>query len=234
MKKIETSMNQIGLTGSDIDAIFVTHEHQDHIKGLGVILRKYHIPVYSTYGTIDGIMQSSSLGTFDYNLLKPIDNNGEIKIKNLTVTAHPISHDAEDPVAYRFESENRSACIATDMGIYDDELVDFLSDTNAMLIEANHDVRMLEAGPYPYSLKQRIMSERGHLSNEDGGQLIRRLLSDHIKKILLGHLSKENNFADLALETVKCCLTDNDYSSDLRDFNLSVAGRTEGSELIEF
>ena len=119
----------------------------------------------------------------------------------------------------------KKVSIATDMGNYNDYIVDKLDNSDIMVVEANHDVRMLEAGPYPYYLKRRILGNYGHLSNELSGQLIYRLLNDHVKGILLGHLSKENNFEELAYETVKLELENNSYANDVREFGLAVARR---------
>ena len=233
LKGINNGLMKADLSVKDIDAIFITHEHIDHIKSLGVIARKYNIPIYATYGTIDGILTTRSLGQFDYNLLKPIKNDGSIIIGDIVVNSCPISHDANDPVCYNFVSENKKISVATDMGVYDNMTIDFLSESDAAVIETNHDIRMLEAGPYPYPVKKRIMGDRGHLCNEDGARLIRDILSDHIKYIALGHLSDKNNYAELAFETVKNELEDNPFTNDVRDFGLCVAPRYEAGELIE-
>ena len=233
LRGIDKGLKNADLSVRDIDAIFITHEHIDHIKSLGVIARKHNIPIYATYGTIDGILTTRSMGDFDYNLLKPIKNNGSMIIGDITVNACPISHDANDPVCYNFLSNSKKVSVATDMGVYNNMIIDFLSESDAAVIETNHDIRMLEAGPYPYAVKKRIMGERGHLCNEDGAKLIRDILSDHIKYIALGHLSDKNNYADLAFETVKSELEDNPFSNDVRDFGLCVAPRYETGELIE-
>ena len=233
LRGIDKGLKNADLSVRDMDAIFITHEHIDHIKSLGVISRKHNIPIYATYGTIDGILTTRSMGDFDYNLLKPIKNNGSMIIGDITVNACPISHDANDPVCYNFLSNSKKVSVATDMGVYNNMIIDFLSESDAAVIETNHDIRMLEAGPYPYSVKKRIMGERGHLCNEDGAKLIRDILSDHIKYIALGHLSDKNNYAELAFETVKNELEDNPFSNDVRDFGLCVAPRYETGELIE-
>ena len=233
LKRIEQGLKNAELSGKDIDGILITHEHIDHIKSLGVIARRYNIPIYATYGTIDGILTTKSLGTFDYNLFQPIYNDSSFMIGDISVSANPVSHDAGDPVCYSFVNDNKKVGVATDLGVYDDMIIDFLSESDILLVEANHDVRMLEVGPYPYPLKQRILSDKGHLSNENGGRLIRELLNDHIRYIALGHLSEKNNYSELAYETVKQELSGNAYSDDVRDFGLCVASREECSELVE-
>ena len=136
------------------------------------------------------------------------------------------------PVCYSISDGKSKFSIATDMGNFDDYVVNKLKNSDIMVIEANHDIRMLQAGPYPYYLKQRILGNRGHLSNERSGQLIKALLNSHIKAILLGHLSKENNFEELAYETVKLELSDNEYASDVREFGLEVARRDRPGALL--
>ena len=232
-KKITEALHKIELKPEDIDAIVITHEHTDHIAGLGVLLRKYGIPVYGTNKTLEAVSHYSNLGKVDFSLFHGIEPEESFLIEDLWVKPISTWHDAADPVCYTVTDGNKKVSIATDLGDYDDHIVDSLSGSDAMLIEANHDIRMLEVGPYPYPLKQRILGKRGHLSNERGGQLVRSLLNDHIKGIYLGHLSKENNYPELALEAVKAELLGNPYSNDCCDFNLSVACRNECSVLID-
>ena len=147
MKRIEEGLKKADRSCKDVDAILITHEHSDHIKSLGVLSRKYNIPIYATYGTVDGIMTVNSLGTFDYNLLKPIHNTDTFVIGDIRVNTCPVSHDAADPVCYSFENNSHKISVATDMGVYDNRIIDFLSESEAMVIESNHDIRMLEVGP---------------------------------------------------------------------------------------
>ena len=233
MKNIVSALEGIGISGKDVDAILITHEHIDHIKGLGILARKYNVPIYATYGTIDGIMTFKSLGTFDYNLFHPIKNDASFEIGDITINTRSISHDANDPTCYNFTDGKSKISIATDFGTYDSFMVDFLSESDAMVIESNHDVRMLEVGPYPFPLKQRILSDKGHISNETSGRLIKQLLNNHLKHISLGHLSDKNNYPDLAYETVKQEISDNIFTDDVRDFGLTVAPRYDAGELIE-
>lgn len=234
MKKIEEGLNKESLTIKDIDGIVVTHEHIDHVRSLGSITRKYGIPVFLTKGTKKGVFSTSSLGKLDDSLFKVISSEDSFMINDLNIKTHAISHDAFEPVCYSFDDGYSKAAIATDMGTFDADIIRFLSDMDSLLIEANHDVRMLEVGPYPYNLKKRILGDRGHLSNESSGKLIKYLLNDHIKNIMLGHLSHENNFIELAYETVKDEIKDNPFSDDVRDFNLTVARRDMPTAMVEF
>lgn len=231
-KRINEGLHTIDTDLKEIDGILITHEHIDHTRALGVISRSYNIPLYATKDTCDEILNISSLGEFDKSLLNPINIDEQFMIGDITVEPHSIWHDAIDPCCYSLYNGDKKISIATDMGDFDDYIVEKLEGSDAMLIESNHDIRMLEVGPYPYQLKQRILGKRGHLSNVASGKLIKRLLNDHIKAIFLGHLSKENNYPDLAYETVKVELMENDFSKDIRDFNLQVASRDTTSDLI--
>ncbi len=233
MKNIDIALSDIGMSLSDLDAIFITHEHIDHIKGLGVVLRKYHIPVYATGGTVRGISECKSLREFDFSLLKSIRNDQSVTIGDLTVNAKSISHDANDPVCYTFVSEGKKLSYATDLGYYDEDIISFLMDADALIIEANHDIRMLEVGPYPYILKQRILGDKGHICNEVSGELVSRLLNEHVKHISLAHLSDKNNYPDLALETVRQAIHENPLSNGEKDFGLCVAPRYVAGQLVE-
>ncbi|MBP6275754.1 MAG: MBL fold metallo-hydrolase, partial [Roseburia sp.] len=138
------------------------------------------------------------------------------------------------PVAYKMKQPGKSMAVMTDLGIYDDHIVEKLKGLDVLLLEANHDVHMLQVGSYPYPLKQRILGEKGHLSNELSGRLLGEVLHDHFGTVFLGHLSKENNYAELAYETVRLEVTmgDNPYKGD--DFPMYVAKRDEPSELVRF
>lgn len=226
-KRIEEGLNTIGLTLSDINGILVTHEHSDHISGLGVILRKYNIPVYGTNGTIEESARTKYLDKVDMSLLNGLYADEDYEIGSLKVHPFSISHDAIEPCGYRISSDNgeKVVAVATDMGCYNDYIVNNLKDLDAILLEANHDVKMLQVGSYPYYLKQRILSSHGHLCNEMSGRLLDEILSDRLKKIYLGHLSKENNYPDLAYESVRSeiNLSDSPYRAD--DFDIEVAKR---------
>ncbi|MED9883379.1 MBL fold metallo-hydrolase [Blautia sp.] len=231
-KKMETGLNSLELTGRDIDGILITHEHSDHIKGLGVIARRYGIPIYATGGTVDAMVRSGSLGKIPEGIFHEIREDEPFLIKDLKVKPFTISHDAAQPVGYRLECGAHSVGIATDLGKYNDYIIENLQDLDALLLEANHDIRMLQVGKYPYYLKQRILGDRGHLSNENAGRLLCRLLHDNMKAIFLGHLSRENNYEELAYETVcsEVTLGDNPYKS--KDFKIQVAKRDFASEAV--
>lgn len=231
-KKIEEGLHSIDLKAEDMQGILITHEHLDHIKGLGVLARRYGIPIYGTAGTIEYMLTHDCIGKVDDGLFHTICPDEDFTIGDMTITAMSTSHDAADPVAYMIKKQQKSMAVITDLGTYDDSLVDKLQGLDVLLLEANHDIHMLQAGGYPYYLKRRILGDKGHLSNELSGQLLGKLLHDDFKHVLLGHLSQENNFPELAYETVKLEVTlgDNPYKGT--DFNIQVATRDETSQLI--
>lgn len=231
-KRIEAGMNTYDYTTPDMDGILITHEHSDHIMGLGVIARKYGLPIYATRGTVDAILTSSSVGKIDTDLFHVIEAGVEFAVGDLTIMPMSISHDAADPVAYLLTDGTRRIGVVTDLGVYNEEIIRQMQGLDAVLVEANHDINMLQVGSYPYPLKQRILGEKGHLSNEASGQLLGRILHDNMKHILLGHLSKENNYAQLAYETVRLeiSLGDNPYRGN--DFPIEVARRDGPSGLV--
>ncbi len=233
-KRVEDGLHDLELTGQDIDGILVTHEHSDHINGLGVFCRRYHTPIYATAGTIDALMRCRSLGELPRDLFCEVRSDEAFRIKDLTVNPMFISHDAAQPVAYRFFYEGKHAAVCTDLGVYNEYTVECLKGMDVLLLEANHDVRMLQAGSYPYYLKQRILGNRGHLSNENAGRLLSAVLHDNLKKVVLGHLSRENNLPELADATVRLeiDLADNPYRSG--DFPICTALRDRISEIITF
>ena len=224
-KRIEEGLSHFGTSLCEISGILITHEHIDHIAGLGVISRKYHIPIYGTKETLLGIRQTKSLGEIDASLFQDIEPEERFQIGDMHIRPFSISHDALRPVAYRLEHQGKSAAVATDLGNYTRETVEALSGVETLLLEANHDIRMLQAGPYPYPLKQRIMGDMGHLSNERSAQLLNQILHDGMKHIFLGHLSKENNLEALAFETVRTEIDMADTPYRAADFDLQVAKR---------
>ncbi|MBS6398221.1 MAG: MBL fold metallo-hydrolase [Clostridiales bacterium] len=233
-KKIEAGLRELEVEGRDIQGLLITHEHSDHIKGAGILARRYGFPIYATEGTISQMKGMSTLGKIDESLYHTIRADEPFCIGDMEIEPFHISHDAADPVAYRFRCGEKSAAVATDMGVYNDYIVEHLKDLDVLLLEANHDIQMLQVGPYPYPLKQRILGDRGHLSNESAGQLLCRILHDHMKKIYLGHLSKENNYAELAYETVKLEIQLNPVQYGPADFDIQVADRDGCSGICEF
>ncbi|MDE5908105.1 MAG: MBL fold metallo-hydrolase [Lachnospiraceae bacterium] len=241
-KRTEAGLKELDLSMRDIDGIFITHEHADHIAGLGVLGRKYGVPIYATKGTIEAIKNTASVGVIPEDLFLPVRADEKIIIKDLVCNPMKISHDAAEPVAYRISHGKKKVGIITDLGTYNDYTVESLRGMDALLLEANHDVNMLQVGPYPYYLKQRILGDRGHLSNERAGQLLCSLLHDKLQAVMLGHLSKENNLPELAYEAVRVEVTmacrhreeEEKSPSGMKtsDFPMYVAARNEVSKVI--
>lgn len=229
-RQIEKGLNTIGRTAKEMSGVLVTHEHSDHIKGIGVLARKYGLKIYGTVGTLDAVKRCGSLGAIDESLFHEIAADEAFMVGDMEILPFHTSHDAADPVAYRMNSQGKSVAVVTDLGVYTDYIVEHLQGLDAVLLEANHDIRMLQVGPYPYYLKQRILGNRGHLSNENAGRLLCQILHDNIKRVYLGHLSKENNYEELAYETVcsEVTLGDNPYKGN--DFRIQVAARNAVTE----
>ena len=143
-KKVEAGLNGIGLKTSEMDGILITHEHIDHIGGLGVLARRYGLPIYATEGTIDGILRTKSVGEIPTELFCIVHEDEAFQIGGLTINPIRVSHDAAQPVAYRFFREGKSAAVMTDLGKYDDYIIDGLKDCNVLFLEANHDINMLQ------------------------------------------------------------------------------------------
>ncbi len=231
-KRIETGLAALGIKGGELSGILITHEHSDHIGGLRVFSKRHEIPIYTTKETYEGILSSRSVGALPGGLHREIVPDEAFCIGDMTITPFSICHDAANPCAFRVDAKGASAAVVTDLGNYSQYTVNHLLGLDAVLLEANHDVRMLETGPYPYYLKKRIMGNEGHLSNDSAGRLLGELLHDGFQKALLGHLSKENNFADLAYETVRLEITEGENAYQGTDFDIAVADRNLMSEII--
>lgn len=199
-KKIISLLSEIDRSPEDIDAILVTHEHRDHIHGIGVLARKYGMDIYANQLTWQAM--EGKLGEIDTSQ-KHIFELGAMKtLGDLDIESFGVSHDAICPQFYRFMKDGKSFVMLTDTGYVSDRMVGIVSNADAYLIEANHDIEILRSGSYSWSLKQRILSDKGHLCNEDGADAMIRSLGNRTKKIYLGHLSKENNIKELAHMTM--------------------------------
>lgn len=202
--RIEQALNAVGAPVSTISAILVTHEHIDHVRGVGVLSRRYGIPVYANAACWEAM--APSIGEIAPRCTRVIETGRDFYIKGVNITPFAIPHDAAEPVGYTFRYEGRCAGVLTDVGHVDEHLIDAVEHCDILLLEANHDVDMLKAGRYPYPLKQRILSRHGHLSNEDSGSALCRLYARGLRHAVLGHLSAENNDENLAMATVAAAL----------------------------
>lgn len=230
-KNIEKALNEINQNASELDAIFITHEHSDHIKGVGVLSRRYDIPIYANELTWKAM--SSLIGNIKDHNIKVMSKN-YTSIKDMDIKSFPIPHDAVSAQGYSLYHNNKKVAIATDLGYYSDIVRNNIEDADVLLFESNHDVEMLKFGPYPYNLKRRILSDIGHLSNEDCGKAIADMIDGYKrKKVILGHLSKTNNYPELAYQTVVNILTARKIDLN-KDIGLTVAKRDMPSNYVEF
>lgn len=233
-KKIIEGLEQAGTEKEQVAGIFLTHEHSDHIKSLRVIGKKLpDVCAYandSTWQNIDGCI-NHQLGM---ERREVIGNGKAVEIGGMEVKPFSLSHDAADPVGYSFYCGGRQISVVTDTGYVTDEIFEEIRDADLIVLEANHEVNMLEMGRYPYKVKRRILGEKGHLSNESAAQCICRLMEENPKKrrVLLGHLSRENNTPELAYITVRNILQEKDlYIGD--DLEINIISRNEVSEVYQ-
>ncbi|KPU42849.1 putative metallo-hydrolase YycJ [Oxobacter pfennigii] len=221
-KKIVKSLGEIGVSPKDIQALLITHEHVDHTKGAGVLSRMFNIPIYAntnTWKEMGGI-----IGKVKEENMRVIDSEGEFEIGDINVKSYKTPHDAVDPVGYSFFKDGKKVSIATDIGHMSTNVFNNIKNSDLLLLESNHDTEMLKFGPYPYILKRRILSDIGHLSNDDAGESILKLMGNKFMTIILGHLSQQNNYPELALKTVLSVLEDNKVNAD-RDLKIDIAHR---------
>ena len=202
--EIERRLESRGLCPENLDAILVSHEHADHIQGVGVLSRRYNLPVYVNPKT--GKAAASQLG--NVHDLKNFECGSTFMIKDLAIHPFSISHDAEDPAGFTINQDGTKIGIATDLGIATSMVKEHLKGCALLILEANHDADMLINGPYPWFLKQRIKSRTGHLSNEASKNLLKQVQHDQLKYVMLAHLSEINNTPQKALSEVGQAITD--------------------------
>lgn len=196
---IRTALEELMI--DKIDGLVITHEHTDHSKAAGIISRKYDVPIYATKGTFEGM--KSIIGKIKSSNLCEIEAGQQFELGDIKIRPFNIPHDANEPVGYNFFVNDIKVTVATDIGCVTDEVYNSIGDSDVLLLESNHDINMLKFGSYPWPLKQRILGDYGHLSNEMAGNLIKKIYNKKLKSVILGHLSRENNFPELAYKTVR-------------------------------
>lgn len=227
-KKIEASLkNDFNLSLKDIDAIFVTHEHLDHSKGLNLISSKYNLPVYASKGTWNALKEKTERISKENKKILELDKSFEFK--DLKIFPFSTHHDAAEPCGFNIYHNNSKISVATDLGHIDDRIFNNLKDSSFIMLESNYEPNILRISSYPYKLKRRILSEHGHLSNGEAGETISKLIDYGLKDALLIHLSKENNVPEIAYETVLEKI--NCSRSCLNNINLIVAPRDNSSKI---
>lgn len=200
-KKAIELLAKIGRRPEDLDAILVTHEHSDHIKGVGILARKYGLDIYANEKTWQAM--EPKLGKLKMEQKNHFSIDKTLTLGDIDVSSFGVSHDAIDPQFYTFQKDDKRFVMLTDTGYVSDRMRDYVRDAEAYLIESNHDLSMLRMGRYPWSLKQRILGDKGHLSNEDGALALSEIVGDRTKRVYLGHLSKENNMKEIAHSSVE-------------------------------
>lgn len=202
-RETQKRLESIGASLESVDAIIVTHEHSDHIHGAGPISKKYGIPIHLTRGTLEASrLRGTQLPTVVF------ENNREFRIGDLLVHPRRIIHDAADPACFVVEAgDGTRAGIASDLGWVDNPVKDHLTDCDALLFESNHDLDMLRQGTYPWSLKRRILSRVGHLSNDDAMSALERMIGENTRELCLIHLSESNNHDSIVRATAAEMLT---------------------------
>lgn len=232
-RAIRKHLRSIGLDFDKIWGLFITHDHADHIRGVGTLGERFHIPVYTTEKVHEGINRNYCVTQKLSTCRKYIEKYETTEVGEFSVTAFPVSHDATDSVGYTVEYRGKKITFATDLGYINDDVVAHMSQADYLVLEANYDEEMLMKGNYPYYLKQRIISETGHLSNEQTGKCLSEYYHERLQHIFLCHLSKENNLPELAYATIREHLESRRIIVG-KDVNLTTLERFSPSELYVF
>lgn len=215
--RITALLEDIDVEPRTLSGILVTHEHSDHTAGVGILSRRFDLPVYATAGCWAHMQRA--VGEIKPRNIRVIEPDQAFFIHGLSVLPFPTPHDAAEPVGFLFEQDGRKIAYLTDIGHVSSHMLERITGADLLLLESNHDVEMLRAGSYPYPLKMRILSASGHLSNEDAGLVLARLYQSGLRNAIIGHLSRENNTPDLALLTVLSVLEE----AGIEDMRVDVA-----------
>lgn len=229
-KRIMEALVSIGENPSELSAILVSHEHSDHIRGAGIMSRKFNVPIYANENTWEAMGQF--LGPINLKNKMFFNTGREFEIEGVWVKPFSIPHDAFEPVGFNFFADNQKVTVATDIGHINRELLQCFEMSDLLLLESNHDIEMLKVGPYPWHLKKRIAGDRGHLSNEMAGKVVAYMAEKGTRRFLLGHLSKENNFPELAYQTVYNALCEKNIQVGA-DVSLEVVLRDRIGRVVE-
>lgn len=214
-KQLDHLFQQAQLDPSKLNRILVTHEHSDHIKGLGIVARKYNLPIYANEKTWKAMERSIGKLTLDQKFMFEIE---EVKtFGDIDVESFGVSHDAVAPMFFTFRHEGMKVALVTDLGYVSERIKKTVEDADAYIFEANHDVEMLRMGRYPWNVKRRILGDSGHVSNEDSGIALADIIGNKTKRIYLAHLSQDNNMKDLARMSVGNVLKERGIDLELCD-----------------
>lgn len=214
-KQLDHLFSKIHVDPASLTGILVTHEHSDHIKGLGIIARKYNLPIYANDKTWKAMEKSIGKLSIDQKFnfgLEEVRSFGDIEVESFGV-----SHDAAEPMFYTFRNNDKKVALVTDLGYVSERIKKTVANADAYIFEANHDVSMLRMSRYPWSVKRRILGDSGHVSNEDCGLALSDIIGNETKRIYLAHLSKDNNMKDLARMSVDNILQERGIDLELLD-----------------
>lgn len=227
-KRIQEALTEIEVDPRNLSGIVVTHEHKDHVKGVGILSRRFDIPIYANEGTWIGM--EKSIGEIAVRNINIIESNRDFEIGDIGISTFDVCHDSNEPIGYSFYGgKSRKISIVMDTGEVDGFVKNKIKGSDILMVESNHDPNLLRIGSYPQYLKKRIMSRIGHLSNEDAGNLIVDIATKEDMTVILGHLSRENNFPELAYQTVKNITSQFNMDS----LNIKLASRDRRTELFE-
>ena len=229
LKKIQEGLISIGEKIEDIDAILVTHEHVDHVQSLGNTSKKFDIPVYANFETFEAMPNQKE--KIELHNQKLFEIGQEFKIGDLAISSFSTPHDAANPCGFNIYNNKSKLTIATDLGHMNKTLINNMKGSSFLLLESNYDSEVLKYSKYPFALKKRIAGPKGHLPNDLAGKTISELAKEDLKEVMLAHLSKENNFPELAYQTVVEELQASNI--DINDLRLSVASRSNPSKIIK-
>lgn len=214
-KQMDKLFDQVDANPSELDGILVTHEHSDHIKGLGIIARKYNLPIYANEKTWKSM--DKSLGKLTADQKFQFEANHVKTFGDMDVESFSVSHDAVDPMFFTFHHNGQKVALVTDLGYVSERIKKTIEGADAFVFEANHDVSMLQMGGYPWNVKRRILGDYGHVSNEDCGLALSDVITNNTKRVYLAHLSKDNNMKELARMSVDQVLKERDIMMNLYD-----------------
>lgn len=217
-KKLSALMEARGVEAEKLDGILVTHEHADHIRGLGVMSRKYSLPIYANHRTWSAMRDQ--IGDVEEDKIRTFETGERLDFGKLQVDSYAISHDAAEPVGYVFHYEGHKLSLATDLGYVSPKVKEAIADSDVLILESNHDVDMLRVGRYPWNIKRRILSDTGHLSNEAAGEALCELATERTRRVYLAHLSRDHNLMDLARLTVNNVLQEHGNTTRLNRIEL--------------
>lgn len=214
-KQMDKLFGQINANPDELDGILVTHEHSDHIKGLGIIARKYNLPIYANEKTWNSMEKGIGKLTNDQKF--HFESNHVKTFGDIDVESFSVSHDAVDPMFFTFNHNGQKVALVTDLGYVSERIKKTVEGADAFIFEANHDVSMLQMGGYPWNVKRRILGDYGHVSNEDCGLALSDVITDNTKRVYLAHLSKDNNMKELARMSVDQVLKERGIKMSLYD-----------------